>query len=170
MNTSDEINQHTISMTVDNEAGVLARVIGLFSGRGYNIDSLTVAAISDDDRTSRITVVTSGTRMVIEQIKAQLERLVPVDRVSDLTLEGESVERELALLKMSADDNQADKAKQVADEHGARIVDITPKSFVVELTGTVDAIDAFIDQMEGLGMIEVARGGVVAVASGSKGL
>jgi acetolactate synthase-1/3 small subunit len=166
MTTQDQINTHTISVLVDNEAGVLARVIGLFSGRGYNIDSLTVAEVDDGARTSRITVVTTGTPMVIEQIKAQLGRLVPVHRVVDLTVETDSVERELALIKVSGRGEARVEALRMSEAFRARVVDATPDSFVFELTGRTEKINAFISLMRPLGLKEVSRTGVAAIARG----
>lgn len=162
--------QHTISVIVDNEAGVLARVIGLFSGRGYNIESLTVAAVTSSNETSRITVVTSGTPMVIEQIKAQLDRLVPVHKVSDLTLDGPAVERELALVKVSGVGEQRVEALRIAEVFRASVVDSTITSFVFEITGKPTKVSAFVDLMEPLGLVEVARTGVAALARGASGL
>ena len=166
MTTQDQINTHTISVLVDNEAGVLARVIGLFSGRGYNIDSLTVAEVDDGARTSRITVVTTGTPMVIEQIKAQLGRLVPVHRVVDLTVETDSVERELALIKVSGKGEARVEALRMSEAFRARVVDATPDSFVFELTGRTEKINAFISLMRPLGLKEVSRTGGAAIARG----
>ena len=166
MTTQDHINTHTISVLVDNEAGVLARVIGLFSGRGYNIDSLTVAEVDDGAHTSRITVVTTGTPMVIEQIKAQLGRLVPVHRVVDLTLETDSVERELALIKVSSKGESRVEALRMSEAFRACVVDATPDSFVFELTGRTEKINAFISLMRPLGLKEVSRTGVAAIARG----
>jgi acetolactate synthase-1/3 small subunit len=166
MTTQDQINTHTISVLVDNEAGVLARVIGLFSGRGYNIDSLTVAEVDDGAHTSRITVVTTGTPMVIEQIKAQLGRLVPVHRVVDLTVETDSVERELALIKVSGRGEARVEALRMSEAFRARVVDATPDSFVFELTGRTEKINAFISLMRPLGLKEVSRTGVAAIARG----
>lgn len=170
MTTQDQINTHTISVLVDNEAGVLARVIGLFSGRGYNIDSLTVAEVDDGARTSRITVVTTGTPMVIEQIKAQLGRLVPVHRVVDLTVETDSVERELALIKVSGKGEARVEALRMSEAFRARVVDATPDSFVFELTGRTEKIDAFIGLMRPLGLKEVSRTGVAAIARGAEAM
>ena len=170
MTTQDQINTHTISVLVDNEAGVLARVIGLFSGRGYNIDSLTVAEVDDGAHTSRITVVTTGTPMVIEQIKAQLGRLVPVHRVVDLTVETDSVERELALIKVSGKGEARVEALRMSEAFRARVVDATPDSFVFELTGRTEKIDAFIGLMRPLGLKEVSRTGVAAIARGAKAM
>ena len=161
---------HTISVLVDNEPGVLARVIGLFSGRGYNIDSLTVSETEHEAHLSRITIVTSGAPMVIEQIKHQLERLVPVHSVTDLTLKGNPVERELALVKVAASGEKRVESLRIADIFRARAVDSTIKSFVFEVTGTTDKINAFIALMEPLGLIEVSRTGVVAIARGDQGL
>ncbi len=160
----------TIAVLVENEAGVLARVIGLFSGRGYNIDSLTVAPVAEDGRLSRITVVTSGTEMVIEQIKAQLDRLVPVHRVSDLTLEGPHLTRELALIKVVAKGDHRVEALRLADAFRARVVDATTESFVFEMTGNAEKIDAFLGLMRPLGLTEVSRTGAVAIARGSRAL
>ena len=170
MTTQDQINTHTISVLVDNEAGVLARVIGLFSGRGYNIDSLTVAEVDDGAHTSRITVVTTGTPMVIEQIKAQLGRLVPVHRVVDLTVETDSVERELALIKVSGKGEARVEALRMSEAFRARVVDATPNSFVFELTGRTEKIDAFIGLMRPLGLKEVSRTGVAAIARGAEAM
>ena len=170
MITQDRINTHTISVLVDNEAGVLARVIGLFSGRGYNIDSLTVAEVDDGAHTSRITVVTTGTPMVIEQIKAQLGRLVPVHRVVDLTVETDSVERELALIKVSGKGEARVEALRMSEAFRARVVDATPDSFVFELTGRTEKIDAFIGLMRPLGLKEVSRTGVAAIARGAEAM
>ncbi len=161
-----EARSHTIAVLVDNEAGVLARVIGLFSGRGYNIESLTVAEVNPRERLSRITVVTSGTPMVIEQIKAQLGRLVPVHRVADLTIEGPAVERELALVKVASGGDKRVESLRIADIFRARAVDSTNESFVFEIVGSPDKLDAFIRLMEPLGLIEVSRTGVVAIARG----
>ena len=170
MTTQDQINTHTISVLVDNEAGVLARVIGLFSGRGYNIDSLTVAEVDDGAHKSRITVVTTGTPMVIEQIKAQLGRLVPVHRVVDLTVETDSVERELALIKVSGKGEARVEALRMSESFRARVVDATPNSFVFELTGRTEKIDAFIGLMRPLGLKEVSRTGVAAIARGAEAM
>ena len=158
--------RHTISVLVDNEAGVLARVIGLFSGRGYNIESLTVAEVDADRGVSRITVVTSGTPMIIEQIKAQLGRLVPVHKVTDLTLEGPSVERELALVKIAGKGEPRVESLRLADVFRARVVDSTNDSFVFELTGSADKLDAFIELMRPLGLVDVSRTGIVATRRG----
>ncbi len=170
MTTQDQNNTHTISVLVDNEAGVLARVIGLFSGRGYNIDSLTVAEVDDGAHTSRITIVTTGTPMVIEQIKAQLGRLVPVHRVVDLTVETDSVERELALIKVSSKGEARVEALRMSEAFRARVVDATPDSFVFELTGRTEKIDAFIGLMRPLGLKDVSRTGVAAIARGAEAM
>jgi acetolactate synthase-1/3 small subunit len=162
----DRQETHTLAVLVDNEAGVLARVIGLFSGRGYNIDSLTVAETDHAGHRSRITVVTTGTPAVIEQIKAQLGRLVPVHEVHDLTVEGAAVERELALIKVAGTGEKRVEAMRLADVFRARVVDTTLESFVFEITGTPSKVDAFIDLMRPLGVIEVARTGVAAIARG----
>ncbi|MBW4093442.1 MAG: acetolactate synthase small subunit [Proteobacteria bacterium] len=163
-----QLRSATISVLVDNESGVLARVIGLFSGRGYNIDSLTVAPVDDARGQSRINVVTSGTEMVIEQIKAQLERLVPVHRVADLTREGAHVAREMALVKVLGTGDARVESLRIADSFRARVVDTTIESFVFELTGATDKLDAFIELMRPLGLAEVSRTGVAAIARGSR--
>ena len=162
----DHQQTHTLTVLVDNEAGVLARVIGLFSGRGYNIDSLTVAEVDHQGHRSRITVVTTGTPAVIEQIKAQLERMVPVYTVSDLTVEGASVERELALIKVNGTGAKRVEAMRTSEVFRARVVDSTLESFVFEITGTPGKIDAFIDLMRPLGLSDVARTGVAAISRG----
>jgi acetolactate synthase-1/3 small subunit len=156
----------TISVLVENEAGVLARVIGLFSGRGYNIDNLTVAPVERDKSKSRITIVTSGTDMVIEQIKAQLDRLVPVYRVSDLSAEGPHLARELALIKVVGKGEHRQEALRLADAFRAKVIDASTESFIFELTGATDKLDAFLDLMRPLGLAEVARTGVAAIARG----
>ncbi|MBI4182857.1 MAG: acetolactate synthase small subunit [Proteobacteria bacterium] len=165
---NQEIETHTVSVLVDNEAGVLARVIGLFSGRGYNIESLTVAETDPKNRQSRITIVTGGTPMVIEQIKAQLERLVPVHKVNDLTMEGEYVARELALIKVAGKGTKRVESLRIADIFRARVVDSTNESFIFEMTGSTDKLDAFIRLMEPLGLIDVCRTGIVALPRGPK--
>ncbi len=160
--------RHTLGVLVDNEPGVLARVIGLFSGRGYNIDSLTVAETDHAGHLSRITIVTTGTPAVIEQIKAQLGRLVPVHDVHDLTVEGAHLERELALVKVIATGERRVEALRMADLLGARVVDVTHDSFVFELAQTSSEIDAFIDLMRPLGLAEVTRTGVCAMMRGNR--
>jgi acetolactate synthase I/III small subunit len=164
------IERHTLAIIVDNESGVLARVIGLFSSRGYNIESLTVAEVSEDNSVSRITIVTSGTAPVIEQIKAQLDRLVPVHGVRDLSVEGPHVERELALVKVKGAGDKRVEAMRLADVYRARVVDATTTSFVFEITGSSDKVESFVHLMGELGLVEVARTGVVAMARGDKGL
>ncbi|WP_163849629.1 acetolactate synthase small subunit [Pseudooceanicola aestuarii] len=164
---SDVIESHTLTVLVDNEAGVLARVIGLFSGRGYNIDSLTVAEVDHTGHLSRITVVTRGTPQIIEQIKAQLGRIVPVHEVHDLTVEGPSVQRELALMKVEGEGEKRVEALRLADIFRANVVDSTLSSFVFELTGPPEKIDAFADLMRPLGLAEMARTGVAALARGT---
>jgi acetolactate synthase-1/3 small subunit len=164
------IEKHTIAVLVANEAGVLARVIGLFSGRGYNIESLTVAEVDAAKAQSRITIVTSGTKQIIEQIKAQLRRLVPVFKVSDLTIDGPAVEREMALIKVVSTGDKRVESLRIADIFRAGVVDSTNKSFVFEITGATEKINAFIKLMEPLGLKDVSRTGVVAIARGEKAL
>jgi len=161
------IETHTLAVLVDNESGVLARVIGLFSGRGYNIESLTVAEVDHLGHRSRITVVTSGTPQVIEQIKAQLARIVPVHEVHDLTVEGPSVERELALIKVAGRGEARIEALRLAEIFRANVVDSTLESFVFEMTGTSEKIDAFAELMRPLGLREIARTGVAALSRGA---
>ena len=166
--SATDIRNATIAVLVENEAGVLARVIGLFSGRGYTIDSLTVAPVDAEKRLSRITVVTSGTEMVIAQIKAQLDRLVPVHKVSDLTLEGPHLTRELALIKVVGRGEHRVEALRLADAFRASVVDATVESFVFEMTGNAEKIDAFCALMRPLGLAEVSRTGAVAIARGER--
>ena len=163
---SDVDERHTLALLVENEPGVLARVIGLFSGRGYNIESLTVAEVDHTGHLSRITIVTTGTPQVIEQIKAQLGRIVPVHEVHDLTVEGPAVERELAILKVVGDGEKRVEALRLADIFRANVVDSTLGSFVFEITGAPDKIDAFADLMRPLGLSEIARTGVAAQQCG----
>ncbi|NCC22261.1 MAG: acetolactate synthase small subunit [Alphaproteobacteria bacterium] len=162
----EEIERHVLAVWVKNEPGVLARVIGLFSGRGYNIDSLTVAETDPAIHVSRITLVSSGTPQVIEQIKNQLGRLVPVQKVSDLTLEGPHVARELALVKVTGEGDKRIEALRIADIFRARVVDSTLESFTFEVTGSSEKISAFIELMSPLGLTEVSRTGVAAIARG----
>ena len=164
---AEVIETHTLAVLVDNESGVLARVIGLFSGRGYNIDSLTVAEVDHEGHRSRITIVTRGTPAVIEQIKAQLARMVPVHDVHDLTEEGPSVQRELALFKVAGKGESRIEALRLAEIFRANVVDSTLESFVFEITGTPEKIDAFGDLMRPLGLREMARTGVAALSRGA---
>lgn len=164
---SDVIETHTLSIMVDNEPGVLARVIGLFSGRGYNIESLTVAETDHAANISRITLVSSGTPLVIEQIKNQLSRLVPVHKVVDLTISGPHVSRELALVKVTGTGDKRIEALRTAEIFRAKVVDSSHESFIFELTGGTDKIDAFIDLMRPLGLVNVSRTGVAAMMRGT---
>jgi len=163
---SDVQEKHTLAVLVENEPGVLARVIGLFSGRGYNIESLTVAEVDHTGHLSRITIVTTGTPQVIEQIKAQLGRIVSVRDVHDLTVEGASIERELAMLKVTASGDKRVESLRIAEIFRAKVVDSTLTSFVFEITGAPDKIDAFADLMRPLGLCEIARTGVAALSRG----
>lgn len=162
--------RHTLSVLVDNEPGVLARVIGLFSGRGYNIESLTVAETDHTGHLSRITIVTTGTPQVVDQIKAQLGRMVPVHTVHDLTIEGPHVERELALVKVASTGDHRVEALRLANLIGARVVDVTLESFIFELAEDSEQIDAFVELMRPLGLVEIARTGVAAMARGAAAL
>ena len=163
---SDVVEKHTLAVLVENEPGGLARVIGLFSGRGYNIESLTVAEVDHQGHLSRITIVTTGTPQVIEQIKAQLGRIVSVHEVHDLTVEGPSVERELAMFKVSGKGDKRVEALRLADIFRANVVDSTLETFVFEITGAPEKIDAFADLMRPLGLTQVARTGVAALPRG----
>jgi len=161
-------SSHTIAVLVDNEPGILARVVGLFSGRGYNIESLTVAQTDARQNLSRITIVTSGTPMVIEQIKAQLDRLVPVHRVHDLTTEGPHIERELALVKVRGTGEKRVEALRLADVFRAKVIDAKTDSFVFEVTGASDKVQTFISLMGALGLVDVGRTGIVAMTRGGE--
>jgi acetolactate synthase-1/3 small subunit len=162
--------RHTLAVLVDNEFGVLARVISLFSGRGYNIESLTVAEVAHDKKQSRITIVTSGTEVVIEQIKKLLEKMVPVYKVHDLTIEGPHIERELALVKIAGETMDRAEALKIADIFRARVVDSTPTSFVFELTCESKAIDEFLSLIAPLGLVDVCRTGIAAISRGEEGI
>ncbi|MGC9953247.1 MAG: acetolactate synthase small subunit [Rhizomicrobium sp.] len=167
---NNRIERHTIAVLVDNEAGVLARVVGLFSGRGYNIESLTVAEVDPSAHTSRITIVTSGTPEVLEQIRAQLGRLVPVHHVVDWTIDKPGIEREMALVKVAGSGEKRVEALRMADAFRARPVDTTHTSFVFEITGAPGKIDSFVDLMRPLGLVEVSRTGVVAISRGPEAM
>jgi acetolactate synthase-1/3 small subunit len=167
---AERSESHTLSVLVDNEPGVLARVIGLFSGRGYNIDSLTVSETEHQKHVSRITIATTGTPMVIDQIKHQLERLVPVHRVVDLTVSGPAIERELAMVKVRGTGDERVEALRLADAFRARVIDASIESFVFEITGKSDKIDQFVDLMIPLGLVEVSRTGIVAISRGPAGM
>jgi acetolactate synthase I/III small subunit len=161
--------RHVLAVTVDNEPGILAKITGLFTARGYNIDSLTVADITEDHAVSRITIVTNGPPSVIDQIEAQLERLVPVHKVTDLTTAGPHVERELALIKVSGTGDKRVEALRVAEIFRAHVVDTTTTSFVFELTGAPEKINSFVVLMRDLGLVEVGRSGVVGMIRGAEG-
>jgi acetolactate synthase-1/3 small subunit len=166
----DPIVRTTLAVVVDNEPGVLARVIGLFSGRGYNIESLTVAETDHQKHTSRITIVTSGTEDIITQIKAQLGRLVPVHRVVDLNKDKPGIEREMALVKVAGEGDKRVEALRLSEAFRARVIDTTHTSFVFELTGAAAKIDAFVELMKPLGLIEVSRTGIVAISRGAEAM
>jgi acetolactate synthase I/III small subunit len=167
---SQKPEPHTLAVIVDNEPGVLARVIGLFSGRGYNIESLTVSETEHEKHLSRITIVTTGTPMVIEQIKNQLERLVPIHRVVDMTVHGPSISRELAMVKVRGKGEHRVEALRLADAFRARVIDASIESFVFEITGATDKIDQFVNLMLPLGLVEVSRTGIVAIGRGPDGM
>ncbi|PZU90130.1 MAG: acetolactate synthase small subunit [Chelatococcus sp.] len=168
--TAQPVARHTLAVIVDNEPGVLARIAGLFSGRGYNIESLTVSETEHEKHLSRITVVTSGTEAIVEQIKAHLNRLVPVHRVVDLTLQGEAIERELALVKVVGKGDHRVEAMRLASAFGARTVDASLTSFVFELTGATDEIERFIKLMTAVGLTEVSRTGIAAMGRGPEAM
>jgi len=167
---NNEVQDHTFSILVENEAGVLARVIGLLSGRGYNIDSLTVAEIDKEERLSKITIVSSGTAMVLEQIRAQLERLVPVRAVADLTVDGPSVERELALIKVVGDDKMRAESLKLANTFKASVIDSTSSSYVFEIVDSSNKLDEFINLIKPLGLVDLSRTGVVAISRGPESI
>ena len=166
--SNDESREHTFSVLVDNESGVLHRVVGLFSGRGYNIESLTVSEVEEEERLSKITIVTSGTPMIIDQIRAQLDRLVQVHNVANLTSDGPSVQREMALVKVTGKGEQRVESLRIADIFRAHVVDSTNSSFVFEVVGQTDKLDAFIELMKPIGLADVSRTGVVASARGAE--
>ena len=171
MHIQEELSQrHVLSLTVSNEAGILARIAGLFTARGYNIDSLTVADITPDHGVSRITIVTNGPPKVIDQIIAQLVRLVPVHKVTDLTESGPCVERELALVKVSGTGEDRIEALRLADVFRAKVVDTTIESFIFEITGTTDKVDNFVGLMRQIGLVEVGRTGVVGLIRGKEAI
>jgi acetolactate synthase I/III small subunit len=167
---SERVETRTLCVLVDNEPGVLARVIGLFSGRGYNIDSLTVSETEHEKHLSRITIVTSGTAMVLEQIKNQLDRQVPVHRVIDLTTMSPAIQRELAMVKVRGKGDHRMEALRLADAFRARVIDATTESFVFEITGASEKIESFINLMRPVGLIEVSRTGVAAITRGPEGM
>jgi acetolactate synthase-1/3 small subunit len=166
----DPNETHTLSVLVQNEPGVLARVIGLFSGRGYNIESLTVSETEHTKHMSRITIVTTGTPMVIQQIKHQLDRMIPVYQVVDMTLTGRSIERELAMVKVKGSGDQRIEAMRLSEVFRARVVDATNESFVFEITGSTSKIDQFVSLMVPIGLVEVSRTGVAAISRGPEGM
>ena len=160
------VESHTLSVLVDNEPGVLARVVGLFSGRGYNIESLTVAEVAHGEHLSRITIVTTGTPEVIEQISHQLERIVPIHKVIDLSLTKRAIERELAMVKVRGTGEARVEALRLAEAFRAKVIDATTESFIFELTGATSKIDDFVELMRPLGLVEVSRTGVAAISRG----
>ena len=169
MHIKEELSErHVLTLTVANEAGILARIAGMFTARGYNIESLTVADITEDHKISRITIVTNGPPRVIDQIIAQLDRLVPVHKVTDLTENGPYVERELALVKVAGHGDQRIEALRLADVYRARVVDATIESFIFEITGGSDKVDTFVNLMRQVGLVEVARTGIVGITRGKE--
>ncbi|RVT40787.1 acetolactate synthase small subunit [Sphingobium algorifonticola] len=164
--TEEQSQRHVLSLTVANEAGILARIAGMFTARGYNIDSLTVADITQDHSISRITIVTNGPPRMIDQIIAQLDRLVPVHRVVDLTEVGPYVERELALVKVAGTGDHRIEALRLAEVFRAKVVDTTIESFIFEITGTTEKIDTFAGLMRQIGLVEIGRTGVVGLIRG----
>jgi acetolactate synthase I/III small subunit len=168
--TTSNAEQHTLSVLVDNEPGVLARVVGLFSGRGYNIESLTVAEVAHAEHLSRITIVTTGTPEAIEQIRHQLERLVIVHKVNDLTIEKPFLQRELAMIKVRGTGDHRAEALRLGDAFRARVIDASIESFVFELTGAPSKIDQFVELMRPIGLVEVSRTGVAAISRGPEAI
>ena len=164
------VERHTLSVLVDNEPGVLARVVGLFSGRGYNIESLTVAEVAHGEHLSRITIVTAGTPEVIEQISHQLERIVPIHRVTDLSMQDKVIERELAMIKVHGTGDHRSEALRLAEAFRAKVIDATIQSFIFELTGSPTKIDDFVELMRPIGLVEVSRTGVAAITRGAQGM
>ena len=164
------IESHTLSVLVDNEPGVLARVVGMFSGRGFNIESLTVAEVAHETHLSRITIVTKGTPELIEQIRHQLERLVPIHTVTDLTLMGKAIERELAMVKVRGKGDNRVEALRLSDAFRARVIDATTESFIFEITGSSAKIDQFVELMRPVGLVEVSRTGIAAISRGPEGM
>jgi acetolactate synthase-1/3 small subunit len=164
------LERRTLAIIVDNEPGVLARIAGMFSGRGYNIESLTVTETEHEKHLSRLTIITRGTPAIIDQIKAQLDRLVPVHRVMDLTVAGPSIERELALVKVRGTGEHRMEALRLATAFGAKPVDATLESFVFEITGSSEDVERFINLMTAIGLVEVSRTGVAAISRGASGL
>jgi acetolactate synthase-1/3 small subunit len=166
----EPVARHTLAVVVDNEPGVLARIAGLFSGRGYNIESLTVSETEHEKHLSRVTIVTAGTNAILEQIKNQLQRLIPVHRVVDLTVQGNAIERELVLVKVQGKGESRVEAMRLASAFGARTVDATLSSFVYELTGTTEEVERFINLMVAVGLVEVSRTGVAAMGRGAEAM
>ena len=164
------VERHTLSVLVDNEPGVLARVVGLFSGRGYNIESLTVAEVAHGEHLSRITIVTAGTPEVIEQISHQLERIVPIHKVTDLSVQDKVIERELAMIKVHGTGDHRSEALRLAEAFRAKVIDATIQSFIFELTGSPTKIDDFVELMRPIGLVEVSRTGVAAITRGAQGM
>ena len=164
------IESHTLSVLVDNEPGVLARVVGLFSGRGFNIESLTVAEVAHETHLSRITIATKGTPELIEQIRHQLERLVPIHTVTDLTVMGRAIERELAMVKVRGKGDNRVEALRLSDAFRARVIDATTESFIFEITGSTSKIDQFVELMRPVGLVEVSRTGIAAISRGPEAM
>ncbi len=163
------VERRTIAVLADNEFGVLGRIVNLFSGRGYNIESLTVSEVDKERRLSRITIVTSGTSAVITQIEALLRRLVPVHKTRDLTISGPHVERGVGLVKIVNESQKArDEAQHIATQFSARTVDSTPTSFIFELSDTPETMDNFLNQLAPYGVVEVCRTGITAMSRGAE--
>ena len=164
----ETVERRTLAVMVDNEPGVLARVVGLFSGRGYNIDSLTVAEVDANEHRARITIVTQGTPHILEQIEAQLLRIVPVDKVIDITKSKRGIERELALVKVAGKGEARVEALRISQIFRANVIDTTNESFIFELTGASEKITQFVDLMRPLGLVEVSRTGVLSIKRGKE--
>jgi len=166
--TDEPSQSRTLAVLVDNEPGVLARVVGLFSARGYNIESLTVAETDRAQHSSRVTIVTSGQPLILDQIKTQLERIVSVRKVIDVTMDSAGVEREMALIKVRSKGPERIEALRLSDIFRARVIDTTLESFIFEVTGASAKIDAFVDLMRPLGLVEVSRTGVLSIHRGTE--
>lgn len=160
--------RHIISILLENEAGALSRVAGLFSARGYNIESLTVAP-TEDATLSRMTLVTSGSEDVLDQITKQLNKLVDVVRLIDLT-EGTHIEREMLLIKVAAKGEGRDEVKRLTDIFRGRILDVSEATYTIELTGAGSKLDAFIHSLRPSGIVEVVRSGAIGIARGDRAL
>lgn len=167
---TEEIKKHVIAILVDNEFGALARIVELFSGRGYNIESLNVAPITEDKKLSRITITTYGTRKTVDLICKLLNRIIPVHNAVELTKEDGYVERELALVKIIGDEEKRNKALEILDKYRTHLIDLTNEAAIFEIIGTSETIDDIITKISHLGIDGVSRTGVAAGFKGNKKL